>query len=257
MSGRVWLPKSSLADGKRTGMHEVNRKKAKITRRTTSTVEPPSLQTANGGSEKNGRQNYSTIERSSYKNNSVTLEYESASSEVARPCNNQFCGWETNGRTRSALESSSSLKRYAAERGSLSTPADGYRSGLQSRACSRAGGHKTRDCYEFKHFTDTQAHLEDYCTRYSYTALSLPRESAGTIREVATGLDGDGHGREGRGEASYGAQIGLQQLASRLGVGVRDSKQLRYRPQPTPPDPSFTKKNRVAADLLVSTQEDK
>ena len=270
MSGKVWLADSSLADGKGAdGEVDKKRKKAKIAKRTTPTVTVPSPQTASGrnGGEKD--ENYCTIERSSYKNSGALDDEEARSAlhDAAQPRKNaEFCGWETDGGTifvRNALESSSTFRRRVADRSSLSTPAEGYRSALQSRACSRVG-RRRKDCYEFKHLPDTHAYLHDYCTQCSYSALSLPWEIADVIREAGKAIKREAHGaeeREGAFSRRRGARRGnryLEELASRLGVGVRESldkKQLRHRPQPTPP--SFTKKNRVAADLLVSTREEK
>ena len=272
MSSKVWLADSSLADGKGAdGEVDKKREKAKIAKRTTPTVAVPSPQTASGrnGGEKD--ENYCTIERSSYKKNSAALDDEEARSalhDAAQPCKNaEFCGWETDGGTifvRNALDSSSTFRRRVADRSSLSTPAEGYRSALQSRACSRVGGRRRKDFYEFKHLPDTHAYLHDYCNQCSYSALSLPWEIADVIREAGKGIKREAHGaeeREGASSRRRGARRGnryLEELASRLGVSVRESldkKQLRHRPQPTPP--SFTKKNRVAADLLVSTREEK
>ena len=274
MSGRVWLPESSLAEGKGASTlvnaqePPEERQKGGIVRRTTPTVDLTTLDSAASArqaakTKENQRQNYSTIEKSVYTQKSFALDSVGGRS-YSNVNNPEFCGWETGGE-RSALESSSSVnrRRCAAERGSLSTPADGYRSGVPSRVASRAGGARKKDFYEFKHFTDTRSYIDDYCCRYSYTALSVPRESADAIREEGRG------GREEEcccsgkrrlhtgGQAVHRAQQ-MQQLASRLGVRVKESineKQLRYR-RTQPTAPSFTKNNRMAEDLLVSTQQD-
>ena len=271
MSGRVWLPESSLAEGKGAGAlvntqgPPEKRQKGGIVRRTTPTVDLTTLDGAASArqaakTKENQRLNYSTIEKSVYTQKSFALDSVGGRS-YSNINNPEFCGWETGGE-RSALESSSSVnrRRCAAERGSLSTPADGYRSGVPSRAASRAGVARKKDFYEFKHFTDTRSYIDDYCCRYSYTALNVPRESADAIREEGRG------GREEecccsgkRGLHTGGHEVHraqqMQQLASRLGVRVKESineKQLRYRrPQPTAP-----KTNRMAEDLLVSTQQD-
>ena len=268
--GKVWLQESSLTDEKGADAdvgEKRKAKKAKIPKRTTPTVVVPNSQTTYSGRNdgENGK-NYATIERSSYKKNSPVLDHEDTRSGLqvtAQPCRKaEFCGWETDGGTiRNALESSSGFKRRVAERSSLNTPADGYRSTLQSRACSRVGGRRRKDCYEFKHLSDIRAYLEDYSTQCSYSGLSLPPEVTVAIREVEIEMKRKTQGVEGRERASSrrrGVQRGnqyLEDLATRLGVGVLDKKQLYHRSQPTPP--SFTRKTRVAVDLLVTTQEER
>lgn len=270
MSGRVWVPESSLTDCN-TLPHTEKREKAKIVRRTTPTVEIPIRCGKNDNEKiKSASQNYSTIEKNSYKKNSASLGLESGSSGLntaARPhYNPEFCGWETDVGPRSVQTSSSTLKKCASERGYLSTPADGYRSGIPSRACSRAVGRRDRNnYYEFKHVSVTRDYIADYCCNYSYTALSLPKKTVGIDYETSDDMercvcrrDEGGRGLSGRSAVHRGGEKYLYELATRLGVGGRSSvpkKQLCHLPQPTPP--SFTKRNRVAANLLVSTQDER
>lgn len=258
MSGKVWVPESSLTDCN-TLPHTEKKKKAKIVRRTTPTVEIPiGYGKKDNEKIKSGSQNYSTIEKSSYKKNSASLDLDSGSGGLNTvPYNPEFCGWETE--PRSVQASSSTLRKCAAERSCLGTPADGYRSGIPSRACSRAVGRRERNNYEFKHMSDTQAYITDYCTHYSYTARSLPTKDVGIHDETGEGCvcrrDEGGRDLSGR---HRGGERYLHGLASRLGVGGRNSvqkKQLRHLPQPTPP--SFTKGNTVADNLLVCTQDER
>ena len=266
MSGMVWLPESSLAhdEGVDSQVEKEKRKKPKIVKRTAPTVELRSTQAAPSRLP-GGKQSYGTIERSRYSKNALHLNLNAPS----EPCKNaaEFCGWETDRGPRNALASSCTSRRcVAVDRTSLNTPADGYRSTLQSRACSRASGNKRRDVYyEFRHFADIRDHLEDYCVHCSFSGLCLSRESVDAIREAV------GEGSNNRRKMSErvvrcvpvtrqhgeGSQPFLEQLASRLGVreSLMNEKQLRYGSQPTPP--SFTKKSRVAADLLVTTQDEK
>lgn len=265
MSGRVWIPESSLTDCN-TLPHTEKRKKAKIVRRTTPTVDIPIRCGKNDNEKiKSASQNYSTIEKNSYKKNSASLGLESGSSGLntaARPhYNPEFCGWETDVGSRNVQTSSSTLKKSGAERGYLSTPADGCRSGIPSRACSRAVGRRNY-FYEFKHISDTRDYITDYCSNYSYTALSLPKkidsELGDDMESCVCRRDEGGRGLSGRSAVHRGGERYLHELASRLGVGGRNSvhkKQLCHLPQPTPP--SFTKRNRVAANLLVSTQDER
>lgn len=266
MSGRVWIPESSLTDCN-TLPHTEKRKKAKIVRRTTPTVEIPIRCGKNDNEKiKSASQNYSTIEKNSYKKNSASLGLESGSSGLntaARPhYNPEFCGWETDVGPRNVQASSSTLKKSAAERGYLSTPADGCRSGIPSRACSRAVGRRERNYYEFKHVSDTRDYITDYCANYSYTALSLPKKAVGIDSETGDDMercvcrrDEEGRGFSGRSAVHRGGEryLHVHELASRLGVGGRNSVHKKQLPQPTPP--SFTK--RFAANLLVSTQDER
>lgn len=273
MSGKVWLPESSLVEERVTeqltkgGGVKERHKKAKIVRRTAPTVDPRTRPSCGGNV---GSRQYRTIERrSSYSKNAVHLNLNAASEPAHR--NAELCGWETEGSrlTRTSLcQSSSTLKRCGtAERTLLSTPADGYRSGLQSRACSRAAGGTRRNdtLYQFRHLPDAQAYLEDYRSQCSYSALTASRESGATITEAGNEVEVGCQCGRTRGErvstrqpvreGDRGNQLYLQQLARRLGVGVIHEKQLKYRPQPTPP--SITKRHRVAADLQVTTQEER
>ena len=269
MSGKVWLPGSSLVEEKaaeqlaQVGGGKEKPKKAKIVKRTTPTVDlraPPSCRWSAGSKQ------YSTIERSSYNKNSVHLNLNAASEPAYR--NAELCGWETEREKRIALcPSSSNFRRcVTAERNLLSTPADGYRSGVPSRACSRAGGGRRGDTvYQFKHLSDAQAYFEDYCAQCGYSAFSFSREGGEIIREVGKEVEISSQSGKTRGDivstrhpvtdGDRGNQLYLQQLAKRLGVCVINEKQVKYRPQPTPP--SITKRNRVAADLLVTTQEER
>lgn len=260
MSGKVWLQESSLTDCKNLPNAE-KRKRAKIVRRTTPTVELPTRGRNDGEKIISVLpQNYSTIEKNSYKKNSASLDFDCGISGLkAAGHNPEFCGWETDVGPRNLQASSSTLKRCAAERSYLSTPADGYRSGLPSRTCSRAVGR--RNNYEFNHISDTRAYIEDYRTHYSYTALNLPKK---TRSETGDDMDkcvcrriGEGGRRtSGRGVVHRGEQY-LNELAGRLGVGRRDSAQRLHHHQLRPTPPSFTKRNRESANLLVSTQEEK
>lgn len=270
MSGKVWLPESSLADdnvtcqsGQAHGIKEKQKKeKAKIVKRTTPTVElrtPPSADSV-------ARKQYRSIERSSHNRSSIHFNL-SATSELAHKIT-ELCGWETDQGISPYLSSSSVRRCTAAERGSLSTPADGYRSGVQSRTCSRANGSRRGDMfYKFSHLADSQAYLDDYCSQCSLSLLSFPRENSNKVISEAGG-EAEGNAQSGRTRGRIvptrrlvqhgdpgGNRLYLQQLAKRLGVGVMNEKQLRYRPHPTPP--SITKRNRVTADLSVVTQEDK
>lgn len=260
MSGKVWLPESSLTDCK-TLPNTEKWKKAKIVRRTTPTVELPTHCGRNGGEKivKSVPQNYSTIEKNTYKKNSTSLDFDSSSSRLnAAGHNPEFCGWETDLGPRNLQASSSTLKKCAAERGYLTTPADGYRSGLPNRTCSRAVG--CRNNYEFTHISDTRAYIEDYYTHCSYTALNLPKKNTCTRSDdmdkcVCKRIGEGGRGPPGRPVVHRGEQY-LHELASRLGVRRRASAQQKCcRPQPTPP--SFNKGNRVAANILVSTHDEK
>lgn len=277
MNGRVWFPEKSLPEGEDGGTQKVpqgqsekqeKRKSSKITRRTTPTVDISALDVrrARDGArpEEEERQNYSTIEKSSYKRNTAALECSSAQPLTG---GSDFCGWETDRKplARQGLAASSSLSRKcAAERSSLGTPADGYRSGVPSRASSRAGGRRKGDAYVFQHLPDTQRYIEDYCKQYSFTALSVPRmenairEAEGEkVRErTQDGIRAQGGEKGGRSSCCTHSGVPrdslyLQQLASRL--GVRESIQLH--PRSTPP--SITKRNRAASDLLVCSKEDK
>lgn len=279
MNGGVWLPESSLSDRKPPDTENKEReKKTKIIRRTTPTVivHRP-RQAKNGGADGLKKRNYSTIETSSYNRSSLhlalshtaTKNVQNSTSQLTCKKSPEVCGWETYGGHERHLQSSSTFSRCAAERASLITPADGYRSGVQSRACSRASENRKKSFYyEFKHFPDTHSHIEDYCTQYSYSALTLSRQTSGTdaLREASAKLQEEIRRNQGKQvskclvnrEEGGGNTLYMQQLASRLGVGVMKSineKQLRCRPQPTPQ--SFTKKSRVADDLVVSTQDEK
>ena len=266
MSGGVWLPESSLADGRDPRLpaaEREKRKKAKITKRTTPTVEFR----AESSRQRQRRQTYSTIESSSYSRRSLHLLLNDGSPEERKT---ELCGWETE-REQSILQSSSAVQKSASER------ADGQRSRLQSRAEGRQGKSRKNSSYEFKHLPDPSAYLQDYCARYSHSALVLSREHSVPetgreekedkcekckkdykIEQQSGGGDDSGYAmclvksRAG-GERRRGC---LEQLANRLGVteSIQEG-QLRYRPRPTPP--SFTRRPRVAHDILVSTQDHK
>lgn len=275
MSGRVWFPGKSVPEGEDGGTQKApqdqsekqeKRKSSKITRRMTPTVDLSALdeRSARGGARPAAAEigeNYSTIEKSSYRRNAAALQ---SSSGQPLAGGSDFCGWETNRKplARQGLATSSSLSRKcAADRSSLSTPADGYRSGVASRACSRAGGRRKGDAYVFQHLPDAQRYIEDYCKKCSFTALNMPRmdsairEAEGEkVRERTQGGEKGGesrrHSHSGERRIPQGS-LYLQHLASRL--GVRESIQLA--PRPTPP--SITKKNKVPANLLVGSKEDK
>ena len=286
MNGRVWIPEKSLPEGEDGGTQKTpqgqsqkqeKRKSSKITRRTTPTVDLSALdvRSARDGAkpaaadigEEEERQNYSTIEKSSYRRNTAALD---CSSGQPLAGGSDFCGWETERKplARQGLAASSSLsRRCAADRSSLGTPADGHRSGVPSRACSRAGSRGRGDAYVFQHLPDAHRYIEDYCRQYSFTALNVPRmenairEAEGEkIRERTRGGDRIQGGEKGEESSCYNHSgerqvprdsLYLQQLASRL--GVRESLQLH--PCSTPP--SIAKRNRAAADLVMCSKENK
>ena len=268
MNGKVWLPESSLADCKALqpppAATEKERRK-KITRRTTPTVEFR----AENSNEKRRKQTYSTIESSSYSRLSLHLSLNDTRAGEHHT-RTEFCGWETS--ERGSLQSPSIVRRCTGEQAA----SNGQRSALQSRAGGRGCGKNRRNSvYEFKHLSDPSAYLQDYCSCYSYSALVISRENGGTDavappeaeklekceqktrgssrkprREDATceGCLVERKGRDGLHEEH------LQQLADRLGVkeSIQEG-QLRYRPRRTPP--SFTRKTRVAEDIMISTQD--
>ena len=269
MSGKVWRPETSLADGRPAEPeNKEKRRKAKIVRRTTPTVELRGRSGSNAN-ERQGGGTYSTIESSSYNRGSLHLALSHGDKKTAPlSCKRtELCGWVTSGGEERGLQSSSTYSaRCAAERSFSSSADGGCRSGLQSRASSRASGSRRRNvCYEFKHLPGPQAYIDDYLARCCFSALDLSRQECGTdaLREACERLEEDIKARKdistvvsvARRRAEGGKDQYLQQLASRLGVSVMQSineKQLRYKPQP-----SFTKRSRVAEDLVVSTQEEK
>ena len=278
MNSKVWLPESSLADCEpvqqpTAAAEKEKRRRTKITKRTTPTVEFPT----ENPSRRQRKQTYSTIESGSYSRKSLHLALNDVSTGGC-PTKTELCGWETE-RNKSFLHSPSVVRRCTAE------PVTGQRSALQSRSGGRACGKSRRNSvYEFRHLSDPSAYLQDYCARYCYSALVLSRENGGCLdpivpeRDEKTNSEKDtkceqsnnSSSSQTKEEASYAQclvksrgserreqqQEYLQQLASRLGVKESlQEGQLRYRPRPTPP--SFTRKTRVVHDILVSTQDDR
>ena len=264
MSGRVWLPESSLAeDGAATelGTPKEKRKKSKIAKRTTPTVEFRAETTSSRRRPR--KQTYSTIESNSYDRRSLHLALKDSSSG-GRQERVEFCGWETGNRgSKSELQSPSAVKRCPVAE----------RSTERCRLLSRAAGGRSRKSYVFRHLLDTSAYLTDYCAHHSFSSLVLSRENGGTepattVQETASrGKSGrDNRSCKERAEDGYercllksrggGERECLKQLASRLGVreSIKDGE-LRCHPRPTPP--SFTKKNRVAKDIVICTQDDR
>ena len=258
MSEKVWLPEASLADGAAVEQQREKKKRVKIAKRSAPTVEFPVSRS------RQRKQTYSTIESSSYDRRSLYLALSCASRRrVSR--RTELRGWDTETVGESAPPSPPPTVRRdrAAER-----------SGLQSRAAgaSRAGG-RGRKNYEFKHLLDSSAYLTDYCSSHSYSSLVLSREShsadPATIPEATVAFRKEKKEQTTRREdeeedsrarcllKSRGkdGEPCLRQLASRLGVreSIKDGE-LLYHPRPTPP--SFTKKPRVIADILVCTQDD-
>ena len=206
------------------------------------------------------KQTYSTIESNSYDRRSLHLALKDSSSG-GRQERVEFCGWETG--NRGSKSSPSAVKRCPVAE----------RSTERCRLLSRAAGGRSRKSYVFRHLLDTSAYLTDYCAHHSFSSLVLSRENGGTepattVQETASrGKSGrDNRSCKERAEDGYercllksrggGERECLQQLASRLGVreSIKDG-QLRCHPRPTPP--SFTKKNRVAKDIVICTQDDR
>ena len=268
-----------------TGPTAKNRKKAIIPRRRTPTVcipkemkaDPPSghlaasakLQaTASGSSEGSTptatRPGYGTIEKST-EPTLVLLEQSSKVYDETKVPNlknrNWFCGW-----TDHEYIDLHHIPKPAPiggefDRSRLQTPAEGYRSAIQSRVSSsrytssRAGGRRTYP-YTFHHYDNPDSHIETYRELYSYTALNTDpnqrrKDDDRTLCEGGDGVEQDAEIMLPAGVASlYRGDPYLKELMSRLGIRelatpsqeMERQQQLLQAPRPTPP--SIVKRRR-------------
>ncbi len=160
------------------------------------------------------------------------------------------------------------------DRSRLHTPADGYRSTLNSRASSSRyttssrGGRRSYQ-YTFHHYDDPALHIETYRELYSYTALytdpSQRRNDDEKLFCEGEDVEQDAEVVLPIGVKSlYRGDPHLKELVSRLGIKEPLSpeperqQQLLHAPRPTPP--SIVKRNRnerESVSIIVSNSAPK
>ena len=196
-------------------------------------------------------ESYDTIEQTNWRGGTASmLDYSTQQDKFSHSRNicPEFCGWMEN-ETLSKY-ATRSINKFEPSTIDKSTPAEGCRSNLQSRASSRYSSGRQRDHYDFRHLLNAHEYMEHYRQFYCYTTLSVPPEVSvkGISEESQEEVRIDPESFMPLGVKSlYRGDPYLRELASRL--GVRRDQQLLRSPRPTPP--SITKKSKEGVDLGI------